>query len=247
METSPVILSDVDRAVRTLPELFMKAGFKVEAFNLVLIKPNICGLYHPSLDLLRSVVRFLEPYSDEIIIGETESMIHSPDEQFGRLGVNRLLEEMGGRIRTSDLSREPLVEVNVPKPHVLERLSLPRLLLDADLLVNVPKVGSHSTTVLTCALKNLFGFLPQKRKYSLYHPLGMDNVIADIVQVVKPDLNVVDAGVKVLVGTDALATDIVASRLIGLNPLRIKHLRLVAEDRGAELQDLMRSVPLIEV
>ena len=65
-----------------------------------------------------------------------------------------------------------MVEVQVPHPHVLEKVVLPKMVLESDVLVNVPKVGTLPTTRMTCALKNLFGFLPQKRKYYLYHPFG---------------------------------------------------------------------------
>jgi len=41
--------------------------------------------------------------------------------------------------------------------------------------------------------------LPEKRKYDAYHVLGINNVIADVAQVVKPDLNIVDAVEKVVV------------------------------------------------
>ena len=92
-----------------------------------------------------------------------------------------------------DLSEEEWTKVSVPKPHVLKEVPLPHTVLNSDLLINVPGVGTHSTTRLTCALKNLFGLLPEKRKFSVYHPLGIDEIVADIYQAVKPDLNIVDA------------------------------------------------------
>ena len=131
-------------------------------------------------------------------------------------------------------------------PHVLEKLELPRTVLKSDVLVNIPRVGTHSTTRITNALKNLFGLLPQKRKYGIYHPLGMDSVIADIAQVVKPDLNVTDAGERVIIGTDALAVDIVACRFIDLDPLKVRHLRLISEDRGEKVEDLIANVKIVE-
>ena len=42
-------------------------------------------------------------------------------------------------------------------------------------------------------VKNLFGLLVEKRKYNVYHPLGVDKVIADLAKVVRCNLNVVDA------------------------------------------------------
>ena len=115
------------------------------------------------------------------------------------------------------------------------------------MLVNLSKAGTHSTTKLTNALKNLFGLLPERRKYSTYHPLGIDNVIADIAQVVKPNLNITDAGFRMIIGKDALAVDVTACRFLGLDPLKVKHLRLVSEDRGEKLENFIRKIRTINL
>ena len=177
--------------------MLLELGFKVEAVQLALVKPNICGRFHPSLDLLSSIVEFLLHNAKSVVIGETGTIVCKPNEQFEKLGVAPMLKRFGSRVQAVDLSDGELVEVQVPHPHVLEKVVLPKMVLESDLIVNVPKVGTLPTTRMTCALKNLFGFLPQKRKYYLYHPFGgMHKVIADVAQVVKPDLNIVDAGSK---------------------------------------------------
>jgi len=246
MAVNPVIICDLDEAVQSLPDLISKTGFKLETVHLALVKPNLCGLYHPSLRLLSSIIEFLMSFADSVVIGETRSMMHDPDEQFQRLGVNALLKDYAGRVKAVDLSDDGWVKVPVPNPHALRELTLPKTILDSDVLVNLPKVGTHSTTRLTCALKNLFGLLPQKHKYLRYHPLGMSNVIADIAQVVKSDLNIVDGGSKVILGVDALVVDIVACRFLNLDPLRVEHLRLVSEDRGEKLEVFLEKVKAVE-
>ena len=60
-------------------------------------------------------------------------------------------------------------------------------------------------------------------------------MIADVAQIVKPDLNIVDVGSKVILGTDALAVDVVACKFVDLDPLTIGHLKLVSEDRNLNL------------
>ncbi|MFQ6095811.1 MAG: DUF362 domain-containing protein [Candidatus Bathyarchaeia archaeon] len=247
MGADSVIICGLEDALRNLPELVSKAGFKLEKSRLALVKPNICGIYHPSLNLLSSVIEFLLSKVESVVIGETRSMIHNPREQFRRLGVNEVLKRFGGRVKAVDLSADEWVKVKVPKPHVLRELELSRMVLNSDVLVNLPKVGTHSTTRLTCALKNLFGLLPQGRKYSLYHPLGMDRVIADVAQVVKPDLNVVDAGRKVIIGVDPLTVDIVACRFVNLDPSRVGHIRLISEDLGWNLETLLKTIRIVKV
>lgn len=236
------IICNKNVATRNLSDLFSKAGFSIEECKLVLIKPNICGLYHPSLELLSAIIRYLGVHAGEVVIGETKSMVHDPKSRFKELGISNLLKRFGNHVGAIDLSDERSEKVKVPKPHVLEKIEFPEIVIKSEVLVNVPRVGTHSTTRITNALKNLFGLLPEKRKHDTYHPLGMDKVIADIAQVIKPDLNVTDAGERVIIGTDPLIVDIVACRFLDLNPLEVGHLKLVSEDRGEKLDDLMEKV-----
>jgi uncharacterized protein (DUF362 family) len=242
-----VIVCDLKEAVGHLPELSLDVGFNVEEVHSALVKPNICGLYHPSLDLLSSVVEFLLPRAESVVIGETKTIVCKPEEQFEKLGVAPMLKRFGQRVRAVDLTGDERVEVQVPNPHAIEKFLLPKTVLESDLLVNVPKVGTWRATRLTCALKNLFGLVPQKRKYYRHHLFeGMEKVIADIAQIVKPDLNIVDAGNKVILGTDALAVDVVACRFVDLDPLTVGYLRLVSEDRNEKLETFIKKIDVAE-
>ena len=242
-----VMVCDLKEAVDHLPELSLEVGFKVEGIQLALVKPNICGVYHPSLDLLSSVVELLLPKAQRVVIGETKTVVCRPHEQFEKLGVAPMLKRFGSRVRAVDLTDDERVEVYVPNPHSFEKFLLPRTVLESGVLVNVAKVGTLRTTRLTCALKNLFGLVPQKRKYYRHHLFGgMEKVIADIAQIVKPDLNIVDAGSKVVLGADALAVDVVACRFVDLDPLTVGHLTLVAEDRNEKLETFIKKIDVVE-
>jgi len=60
----------MNKATRSLPELSSMAGFKTEKCHLALIKPNACGLYYPSVELLSAAISLLRDYADEIVVGE---------------------------------------------------------------------------------------------------------------------------------------------------------------------------------
>lgn len=237
----------MSKATRSLPELSSMAGFKTEKCHLALIKPNACGLYYPSVELLSAAISLLRDYADEIVVGEAESMVHSPEQQFQKLGITQLVAKFGEHVRTVNLSNDTVAKVKVPNPHVLQELRLPVSVVNSDVIVNVPKVGVHESILFTCALKNLFGVLPEKRKYDVYHVLGINNVIADVAQVVKPNLNVVDAGEKVIVGVDPLSVDTVACRFIDVDPLKVEHLKIVSKDRGENLKDFMKKMHVTEL
>ena len=226
-----------DRAYDVLPEMSLKAGFEPHEYGLVLVKPNVCGMYHPSLQLLESTLKFLEPLAQRIVVGETDSTIHSPEREFARQGILELLKGYGGKVEARNLMNDEILRLSVPSPHAVTPLPIPKTVDGCDLLVNLPKIGTHSNTRLTCCLKNLFGLLAEKRKYLVYHPRGVDNVIADLAKIIRCDLNIVDAGDEVIVGVDPLSVDIHSCKYVNLDPLRVKHLRLVAEDRGSRLEE----------
>lgn len=247
MGLKTVIVCDLNVALHDLPALSSKAGFRLEEPKLALIKPNLCGYYHPSLDLLANIVEFLLSGAESVVIGETRSMDHDPEDQFRRLGIYGLLERFSRHVKAVDLSEDEWVKVRVSNPHALREINLPKRVLDSDVLVNVPKFGHHHATRITCALKNLFGLLPEKHKFSVYHPLGMDRVIADIAQVIRPNLNVVDVGNKIILGVDALAVDVIACRFANMDPLKVEHFKLVSEDRDERLEVFLKGLTVIKV
>jgi len=247
LENTSVIISSMNKTINSLLDLASRAGFKIKKCRLALIKPNVCGLYYPSLELLSATISLLYDYADEILVGECESMVLSPEPQFEKLRITQLVNQFGGHVRTVNLSNDTVAKVKVPNPHVLQELRLPVTVVKSDVIINVPKVGIHESIRFTCALKNLFGLLPEKRKHDAYHVLGINNVIADVAQVIKPNLNIVDAGEKVIIGVDPLSVDIVACRFVNLDPLEIEHLKIVAKDKGKSLRTFIKKVQIIEL
>jgi len=231
-----VVSSSKAKAIRILPELIQAAGYSHGNVRTILIKPNVCGMYPPDIKLLEKIVDVFQSYAASIIIGETNSTMNSPEERFHRLGISDLAKRY--EVETRNLMKDSVIKKRVPKPHAMVEVPLPSTVLEADVLVNVPGIGRHGTTLLTCSMKNLFGLIATSSKYASLHPLGVDKVIADVCQIVKRDLNVVDAGSQILVGTDTLGVDIVAAEIMGMNPLEVEHLVLASRDRGTRLEDL---------
>lgn len=247
MLLNQVVVCDKVKAINIFPETLFKAGFKSREYNLVLVKPNLCGMYHPEPQLIERTLKFFEPHAQRIVIGETDSMSHIPDQQFRHLRILDMLKRFEGKVEALNLMEDKILDMEVPSPHAVHHLPIPELVHSCDLLVNIPKVGTHSRTMLTCGLKNLFGLLAEKRKYGVYHPLGVDKVLADLAKVVRCDLNVVDARDKVIVGLDPLPVDILACRFAGLAPLRVEHLRLVSQDRNLRLEDVVDRLRIIRM
>jgi len=166
--------------------------------------------------------------------------------------VRRLCEEAGVELRVLD--RERPVRVESPGGVVVGEFWFPEYALRCDGVINVPKLKTHTLTALTCAVKNLFG-LQQGGSKADHHvrtrndPEQFSHLLLDLYEAIRPQirLNVVDAVVGmegegpaggdpvslglILAGEDAVAVDVVASAVIGWNPMEVGT-NYLASERG---------------
>ena len=121
---------------------------------------------------------------------------------------------------------------------------LPQPIAEADVVISMPKMKTHHWAGATLSMKNCFGCMPG-RVYgwpkNVLHWAGIDASIIDVSAAVRPDLQIVDGivamegngpiqgtpkdmGVLVF-GTDMVATDATATRLMRFDPERIPYLK----------------------
>ena len=118
--------------------------------------------------------------------------------------------------------------------------------LDAGLLVDLPVLKGHCQTVMTCALKNLKGCLPDREKRR-FHSLGLTKPIAALGAAMKPgliivdsicgDLNFEEGGTPVetnrmYLGTDAVQLDAYGASLMGLSLSQVEYIELAEQYGG---------------
>lgn len=118
--------------------------------------------------------------------------------------------------------------------------------LDAGLLVDLPVLKGHCQTVMTCALKNLKGCLPDREKRR-FHAMGLTKPIAALGAALKPrliivdsicgDLNFEEGGTPVetnrmYLGTDAVQIDAYGASLMGLPLSQVPYIELAEQYGG---------------
>ena len=118
--------------------------------------------------------------------------------------------------------------------------------LDAGLLVDLPVLKGHCQTVMTCALKNLKGCLPDREKRH-FHAMGLTKPIAALGAALKPRLIVVDSicgdlnfeeggtpveTTRMYLGTDAVQIDAYGARLMGLSLSQVPYIELAERYGG---------------
>jgi uncharacterized protein (DUF362 family) len=218
----------------------------------VVIKPNLCYYWNASTGettdgrIVSATIRYLrQKISDaKITVAEADASAMKTKFCFGILGYDDLCEQHG--VDLINLSEGNVVKRTVEVGS--EKLTLPfnEVLLNADLVVNVPKLKTHNFVGVTCALKNMFGAISKPRKYS-YHK-NINNVIVATNKIVQSHLSVVDGLIVrgsvpkklgvVLAGDNALSTDVVASKIMGFNPLSVPYLSLAAKEGLGETRKI---------
>jgi len=168
-----------------------------------------------------------------------------------RRDTELLLEEsgLGSALRSVranfvDLNLDPIhpVKLNASRTG-LKQLGLPRTILEADIVVSMPKMKTHHWAGVTLSMKNMFGVVPGA-KYgwpkNLLHWRGIENSILDIVDTARPAFAIVD-GVEgmegdgpingrpvkcgaIVLGRSLSAVDATAARIMGIRPGNLRYL-----------------------
>lgn len=258
---SIVRAENVPEAVREAVEL--AGGFEIKEGDTVVIKPNAKNQAPPGYGIVTDVA-VIEPLV-EMSIGKGAKRVTIADgaayptgsyhtfSAFETMGVTKLAKKWD--LDLVDLNSYDSVDLDVPEGLVLDTVRVGRVVTEVDFLINVPVLKTHRGTLLSNCVKNIGVGVACREEKKRLHRLGIDEGLLDVFSVVKPHFNVVDALVciegdgpnfppgkprplgLVLAGEDGVAVDAVCARLIGLDPLEVKHLRL-AHDRGIGIADL---------
>jgi uncharacterized protein (DUF362 family) len=215
--------------------------------KVVLIKPNLVrpGLtrLHITTDLrvIYSVAeKALRNGAKRVILGEKPGYKLSARQAFRDSGSEEIVKRLN--IETSYFDEEKTVEVEVPEATVFKKIVVPRILMECDTFINLPKVKTHMQSLVSLGIKNLHGLtLDDQRLFCHHNDLGYK--LVDILRVRMPSLTVADAicpmegqgpllghnieGFNtVIAGEDVVAVDAVTCSLMGVDPLEVEVIRI---------------------
>jgi len=217
----------------------------------IMIKPNICLVkgYETGATVDPFVVKclvdwLLQNYDIKTItIGEADATELNVDVAFKVLGWEDVFKKYSD-VRLLNLTKDQYVDIYLNGLH-FKSLKMPRSYMKSDFLISVGKLKTHTMTGITCILKNQYGSNPIKYK-AQYHE-HLDEVICDLNKVRLPDLCLIDGIIAMegagpvsgmpnpvgllITGNDAVAVDHACARIMGFNPDKISHLKLVAKQR----------------
>jgi uncharacterized protein (DUF362 family) len=222
----------------------------------VLLKPNLVDYIpgnhintHPLL-VAAAAECFRRLGAKNVLVGEGPG--HQRDTELVLLesGFSDELHQL--KVPFVDLNRDELVAMPLLATYTgMDRLWLPRSVLDADFVVSMPKVKTHHWSGVTLSLKNMFGVVPGA-KYgwpkNILHWKGIQESILDVCATVPVHFVIADAIVamegngplnghprplhRIVLADDPVAADATCARLMGLDPTRITHIRIGAQFLG---------------
>ena len=217
----------------------------------ILIKPNLLRaseakegiVTHPAV--LRAVVEKVETMDPaSIVVGDNPGLFgYGENEESFK--ITGLMEAAKGYYQNIGNDSQK-VDFNA---EFMPTVSLSKIVLDADIIISLPKFKTHGLTVITGAIKNSYGFLPGAQKAKLHKAAGsperFHEVIVNVFRLRVPDLFIVDAVVGmegngpaspdlrsiglILASSNAVALDSVMAMMMGCDPGRLHFLRKAKE------------------
>ena len=227
---------------------------RLKSCQRVFIKPNLVSDVkeyiqngsNTDIRVIEGVLRYLSNYNVKVFLGESDMgpQLKGRKVEYALkyMGVYDLQKKYDFTI--VNLTHDEKTIVKFSNPLFLKEIELGKTLLDADLIINLPKIKTHKYANLTCSLKNMFGTIPDPLRVK-YHP-NIHAVIADLNSLFYEKMFVIVDGIIAMEGNgpiygtsvnlnlllfadNPLAADVTAARIIGMVPEEIEHLRLFKE------------------
>jgi uncharacterized protein (DUF362 family) len=222
----------------------------------VVLKPNLVEptraaphmTTHPAMILATAEV--FRGFGAHVVVGEGPGHVRDTEMALVESGLQEALDSTG--LTFADLNYKEVKWVeNRGRASRLAGFYFPQSIVEADLIVSMPKMKTHHWVGVTAAMKNLYGTVPGI-KYgwpkNVLHHAGIPETVFDINASLPKVITVVD-GIQcmegdgpimgspkqmglVLVGTNVAAVDATVCRLMRLNPARVSYLQLAADRLG---------------
>jgi uncharacterized protein (DUF362 family)/NAD-dependent dihydropyrimidine dehydrogenase PreA subunit len=216
----------------------------------VLLKVNLLSATTPEKAVVTNPLLVRKTAEAVLDVGATPIIGDSPAGQFTKRRLRKVYEKAG----LLALSRDLGIELNydtrtttVPIPLGVRLTTTPlcNFILNADKIIALPKIKTHSYMIMTLATKIMFGAVPglTKAKYHALYPRksAFANMLLDVLSVASPDLLIMDgiigmqgegpgAGIPVHLGVllaadHPIALDIAVCRLLQIEPVGVPTLK----------------------
>lgn len=225
------LIGDIDKLIKKDSKVFIK-------LNCVGPFAKETGITtHPAF--VEAVVKIILSKTKNIVIGDnpaTKDIVAV----LKKNGVYEVVQKYNLKV----LDGKNAVKITNPNPHIYSEFEVSREYIEADTLINIPKLKTHTLTYMTCAEKNFFGLIFGLQKAGWHvkasNPLEFGQALNDLYGALlnsfqgKTILHLCDGILgldgdgpstggfpvmcnAILASTDAISLDTIACRLVKLD------------------------------
>ena len=226
----------------------------------VLLKPNLidyqAGLsINTDVAVIEAAIVLLKNLgAGAITVGESSGNRRDSRWVLEKSGVGKMLERHG--VPFVDLNYDRVKEVPLKTNYGdLGKLYLPQTVLEAEMLISLPKMKCHHWTGVTLAMKNMFGTVPgvvYGWPKNILHWRNLHRIIVDLNATLPSHLCLLDGVVGMegngplhgptkksgllLLSNNALAADVAGLLLMGFNPHRLGYIQHAFKAKLGEIE-----------
>ncbi len=266
-QTAPVFVARNQRydgpIAQTIRDGLLATGFDPAGIHgkRVLLKPNLveptraCPQMTTNPAVVLAAADVFRRWGAEVIVGEGPGHMRDTEMALVESGMQDALD--AARLTFADLNYSEVGWTkNRGRASKLPGFYFPQQVLEADLIVSMPKMKTHHWVGYTAALKNLYGVIPGI-KYgwpkNVLHYAGIPQSIYDINASLPKTVAIVDGIVAMegdgpimgspkpmgllVVGTNSTAVDATVGRIMGFDPAHVEYLQLARNSLGPVDED----------
>ena len=257
--------SNYSKNTKKAVEILGGIGKFVPQHSKVALLPNPQS-YNPGTHTKPEIVRAVIQMCKAAGADEIACLGWLPIRYWQNTGIKRVIDEEGANLVIADQADQlQFTAIPVPGGKLLHEVEIMNRFFDYDVFITTPITKEHSGNNFSATMKNMMG-INSPRSDQSFHKRDwtflrddieyLEQCIADLNTVIKPDLCIVDATEfvitngphgpgelrkpsKVIAGIDRVAVDTYCARLFDYNPKDISVLRK-AYEHGIGEMDLTR-------
>jgi len=244
---------EAEAAVRRVIDLLGGIKKFVKPTDTVMIKPNLIGgikpehaeTTHPAV--IEAIVRICKETGASVKVGEQTGWHGDPEMAFEISGIKDAAIRGGADLCNWDV--DEYVDVKVPNARSCGVLKLPKSLVEADVIINVPKMKINMQQVVTLGVKSWIGAVHTTQR-TFFHKTSLDAawLSVDVLKALgaRHKLNILDGieGIEgngphggcitkpgvILASSDVAAFNAVSSVIMGFHPLESPATQVAMKD-----------------
>jgi uncharacterized protein (DUF362 family) len=221
-----VISGEPVAATRKALEVLGGVSQFVKRGQRVILKPNMsfsrtpefATTTHP-LVVVTVAQACMEAGASQVLV--LDHTLHRAELCLERAGIRDACKNISGVHVLTLQERKFFREIKIPQGKALERVEVIKEVLDNSVLINIPVAKSHSATGVSMGMKGLMGLIWDRE--SFHSQYNINQAIADLGTVIKPQLTILDATRALVSGGPGGPGEVKKPNLIiaGMDPVAV--------------------------